>query len=53
MNINEIKEKREDILRIAKKYGAYNIRVFGSVVRGEDRIAILIFLLILSLIEAY
>jgi predicted nucleotidyltransferase len=37
MNICEIKEKREDILRIAKKYGAYNIRIFGSVVRGEAK----------------
>ncbi|WP_414530204.1 nucleotidyltransferase family protein [Nodularia chucula] len=26
---------REDILKIAAKYGAYNIRVFGSVARGE------------------
>jgi uncharacterized protein len=37
VNISEIKEKREDILRIAKKHGAYNIRVFGSVVRGEAK----------------
>ena len=28
-------EKRRDILRIAKKNGAYNVRVFGSVARGE------------------
>lgn len=26
---------REDILNIAAKYGAYNMRVFGSVARGE------------------
>ncbi|WP_414548749.1 nucleotidyltransferase family protein [Anabaena sp. CCY 0017] len=26
---------REDILDIAAKYGAYNMRVFGSVARGE------------------
>ncbi|MEA5513242.1 nucleotidyltransferase family protein [Nodularia sp. UHCC 0506] len=25
----------EDILNIAAKYGAYNMRVFGSVARGE------------------
>jgi len=37
MNINEVKAKREDILNIAKKHGAYNIRIFGSVVRGEAR----------------
>lgn len=28
---------REQILKIAAKYGAYNIRVFGSVARGEAR----------------
>ncbi len=28
---------REEILRIAAKYGAYNVRVFGSVARGEAR----------------
>lgn len=27
--------KRDDILRTAKIYGAYNVRVFGSVARGE------------------
>jgi predicted nucleotidyltransferase len=30
-----LKEKREGILHLAKKYGAYNVRVFGSVARGE------------------
>lgn len=30
-----LREKREDILRTATKYGAYNVRVFGSVARGE------------------
>ena len=29
-------EKREEILNIAAKHGAYNIRVFGSVARGEE-----------------
>jgi predicted nucleotidyltransferase len=28
-------EKREDILRVASKRGAINVRVFGSVARGE------------------
>jgi uncharacterized protein len=28
---------REEILKIAAKYGAYNIRVFGSVARGEAK----------------
>lgn len=36
MGIDEIlKAYREEILRIAAKYGAYNVRVFGSVARGE------------------
>ncbi|MFZ0931620.1 MAG: nucleotidyltransferase family protein [Syntrophobacteraceae bacterium] len=30
-----LKSKREDIIRIAAKYGASNIRIFGSVARGE------------------
>ena len=30
-----LKEKREDILRLAQKHGARNIRVFGSIARGE------------------
>ncbi|MGK7884383.1 MAG: nucleotidyltransferase family protein [Crocosphaera sp.] len=31
-----IKTKREDILKIATKHGAFNVRVFGSVARGEE-----------------
>ena len=30
-----VQSKREDILRVAAHHGAYNIRVFGSVARGE------------------
>ena len=30
-----LEEKREDILRIAARHGARNVRVFGSVARGE------------------
>lgn len=30
-----LREKRQDILRIAAQYGASNVRVFGSVVRGD------------------
>jgi len=38
MNINELlKKNRDEILHIAGKYGAYNIRIFGSVARGEAR----------------
>lgn len=36
MTANDLlKEKRDEILRIAAKYGAHNVRVFGSVARGE------------------
>ena len=36
MGIDELlKEKREEILRAAAKHGAHNVRVFGSVARGE------------------
>lgn len=31
-----LKEKREEILRITARHGARNVRVFGSVARGED-----------------
>ncbi|VVB63617.1 Nucleotidyltransferase domain protein [uncultured archaeon] len=31
-----LKAKREDILKIAAKHGARNIRIFGSVARGES-----------------
>lgn len=30
-----LRDRREDILRLAEKHGATNVRVFGSVVRGE------------------
>jgi predicted nucleotidyltransferase len=36
MNIDELLQKKhEEILRIAARHGAYNVRVFGSAVRGE------------------
>ena len=36
MNIEELlKTRREQILEIARKHGAYNLRIFGSVARGE------------------
>ena len=33
---NTLKNKRDEILTIAKKYGAKNIRIFGSMARGEE-----------------
>ena len=36
MNINQsLKEKREETITIAAKHGASNIRMFGSIARGE------------------
>lgn len=36
MGIDDLpKSKREEILRIAAKHGARNVRIFGSVARGE------------------
>ncbi len=36
MDVNELlKEKRNEILRIAANHGARNIRIFGSAARGE------------------
>lgn len=33
---NTINRRREEILDIARKFGAKNVRVFGSVARGEE-----------------
>ncbi|MDQ3689504.1 MAG: nucleotidyltransferase family protein [Chloroflexota bacterium] len=33
--LGELREQREDILTIAGKWGASNVRVFGSVARGD------------------
>ena len=33
--IQQLRTKREDILKIAARYGAYNVRIFGSAARGE------------------
>jgi predicted nucleotidyltransferase len=33
-----IEGNREEILRIAARFGARNVRVFGSVARGQDRL---------------
>lgn len=37
MNTRELlREKRAEILAIAARHGASNVRIFGSVARGED-----------------
>jgi predicted nucleotidyltransferase len=35
--LDDIRAKRDAILEIARRHGARNVRLFGSVVRGEDR----------------
>jgi len=30
-----LREKREEIIRVAARHGARNVRIFGSVARGE------------------
>jgi len=32
----DLRAKRDDIIRLAEQRGAYNVRVFGSVARGES-----------------
>jgi len=31
----DLRARRDDILALAEQYGAYNVRVFGSVARGD------------------
>ena len=35
MDIQEIRNRRDEILRVAARHGAHHLRVFGSVARGE------------------
>jgi predicted nucleotidyltransferase len=35
--LGDLRERRDEILRLASARGAHNIRVFGSVARGEAR----------------
>ncbi len=34
--LDTLRARREEILQIAANHGAFNVRVFGSVVRGEE-----------------
>lgn len=37
MTIRElVASKRDEVLRVAQRYGARNVRLFGSVARGEE-----------------
>ena len=35
----KLKTQRQAILQIAQTYGAYNLRIFASVARGDDDFA--------------
>jgi hypothetical protein len=47
-----IAAKREEILAIARRYGAQNVRVFGSVARGDETAQSDVDLLV-NLVEAW
>lgn len=36
ITLADLRAKRDDIIRLAEQRGAYNVRVFGSVARGES-----------------
>ncbi len=33
--LDELRARRDDIIVLAERYGAYDVRIFGSVARGE------------------
>jgi predicted nucleotidyltransferase len=35
LDLDSIRRRRSDVLRLAARYGASNVRVFGSVARGD------------------
>ena len=37
VTLNDINDRREAILQIAARHGASNVRIFGSVARGQAR----------------
>jgi len=34
---DQLQQQRDEILAIAERHGAFNVRIFGSVARGEER----------------
>ena len=36
MSLDDLRKRREEVLRVAATHGARNVRVFGSVARDED-----------------
>ncbi len=37
MTIEALRLQRQAILQVAARHGAHNVRVFGSIVRGDDQ----------------
>ncbi|NBD32418.1 MAG: DNA polymerase subunit beta [Cyanobacteria bacterium] len=37
ITLDDLLQQREKILTIAQRHGAFNVRIFGSVARGEAR----------------
>ena len=37
LTLDDLRARRDEILRIAARHGAHNVRVFGSVARGQAR----------------
>ncbi|MBI5960870.1 MAG: nucleotidyltransferase family protein [Chloroflexi bacterium] len=37
-SLDDLRTRRSEILRLAEQRGAFNVRVFGSVARGEARV---------------
>jgi uncharacterized protein len=35
LTLSDLRARRDEILALAEQHGAYNVRVFGSVARGE------------------
>ena len=35
--LDAVRQHRSEILALARKHGAANVRIFGSVLRGEDK----------------
>jgi predicted nucleotidyltransferase len=38
LDLDSLRRRRSDILRLTERYGASHVRVFGSVARGEARL---------------
>lgn len=36
MNLQQVRQRRAEITQVASRYGAHDVRIFGSVARGDD-----------------